>query len=496
MAGVDQIRVSEFAPGRFAPFASPLAVPVGLALLRPVYWIFAGIVAGAALYFGGIQAMAIAVAVLIALWAFAEPRAALWLTTAFMVFLFVFFQNTAPLGEDLPAEFLYWGIGLALITAGLAFAALFSSQVDWALSKRRLVAPESVAMAAMLMVILAASVYGLAAGNPPAIVERQLFGCVMFPVYYFVSLALFRSSADVERWLRSVGWVISLGSLWYVQRLSSISLARGVYYREQSPLVIYSGAAAVVAWIGLLERRRPGLWLQALTQGVLCLLAILLMGNRSALGSCLAAIVVVTAIMLWRRRGLALALMVILVPVGVGVAPYLMNRALESRNLPGMIAGRFIFALAEDQSYQGRVAQSQVVMNMVNERPILGAGMGSENSFIMPGQHRLKVASVDNGWGYLLLKMGYVGLAAFLAFFALLFRRGLAGLQRARGGALRTVRYSVFAVGFYAMVTFVAGPTFFHFSTAPFFATFLGALVVASEAREQAKAITVRRRAA
>ncbi len=475
-------RAADRGPLRAAAGAEPAA---GIALLRPIYWIGAGIVAGAALYFGGIEAATIAIATLIALWAFAEPRTALWLATAFMVFLFVFFQQTAPLGEDLPAEFLFWGIGVALITAGLFTATIFSAQADWGLARRRMATPPGLAMLALLLVILASTVDGLVVGNRFFVVARQLFGCLLLPVYFFLGVALLRTGPEADRWMRGVSWVIALGSVWYVQRLSLLSLSRGSYYREQSPLVAYGGAIAVVAWVELIERRRLSLWLQSLAQFLLCVMAILLMGNRAALGSVLAAIAVVTGLNLWKQRGFALALAVCLIPVGFGAAPYVMSSLVENRNLPGQIAGRFIFVLTEDRSYQGRVAQTEVVLNMVNRQPVLGAGMGSENSFVMPGEGRLKVASVDNGWGFLLLKMGYLGLVVFLVLIATLLRTAFSGLARVRNTMLRADRTASLGVFVYALVSFLGGPIFFHFSVAPFFGTFLGAILVLADPREQ-----------
>jgi hypothetical protein len=215
----------------------------------------------------------------------------------------------------------------------------------------------------------------------------------------------------------------------------------------------------------------------------------LLMGNRAALGSFLAASVALSSLAAWRRRVLTLALVACLLPIGIGVAPYVATRLIQSRGFAGNITDRFIFVLSEDHSYQGRVAQTEVVMNMVGQRPILGAGMGSLNSFFMPGeQHRVKVASVDNGWGYLLLKMGYVGLTAFLTLVALLLKRGLSGLGGVRNAALRANRLAVVGVFLYALVSFLGGPIFFHFSVAPFFATALGALVVLGEVRAAAHA--------
>ena len=465
--------------------AATSLLPEGLALLWPVYSIVGCAVAGAAFLYGGIAAASITFAAFIAVWAFIEPRTTLWLCTAYMIFLFVFFQTVAPLGDEVPEEFFYWGIGIALITAGLVAATLFSSQVEWVAVRKRLRSGPSIAMFGMLLVILAATVFGLFAGNQMFAVARQLFGCLLLPVYYFLGLALFRSAADVDLWLRRVSWAVALGSVWYVQRLSLIGLAHGDYYREQSPLTAYAGAIAVIAWSELITRRRVGPLLRASAQLLLCLLAILLMGSRAALGGFLLASVAVTLLAIWRRRVLKLALAMCLLPLVMGVAPYVMTRLSESRGLAGNIADRFVFVLSEDSSYRGRVAQSEVVMNMVEKQPILGAGMGSVNTFIMPDEHRrVKLASVDNGWGYLLLKMGYLGLAVFLAQLGLLLKLGLSGLAEVRGAKLRANRLAVAGIFLFAIISFIGGPIFFHFSVAPFFATALGAMVVLAEARE------------
>jgi O-antigen ligase len=461
-----------------------IALPTGIALLRPVYAIGGALAAGAALYVGGIEALTITIAGLVALWAFAEPRTALWLVTAFMIFLFVFFQSTAPLGEELPGEFLNWGIGVALITSGLLIATLFSSQADWGLARRRMATAPGLAIVALLIVILASAVDGLVVGNQFFVVARQLFGCLLLPIYFLLCVALLRTPLEVDRWMRCVSWVIALGSVWYVQRISLLSLGHGSYYREQSPLVAYGGAVAVAAWAQLVQPRRIALWVQSLAQFMLCVMAILLMGSRTAFGSVLAAIAGVTGLALWRRRGFLIALTVFLIPIGFGVAQYGLTGLVENRGLTGQIAGRFIFVLSEDRSYQGRVLQTEVVLNMVNERPILGAGMGSVNSFFMPGEHRVKVASVDNGWGFLLLKMGYLGLAVFLILVGMVLRTALSGLPRLQGKMLRVDRLAALGVFLYALVSFLSGPIFFHFSAAPFFGTFLGVLVTLGDARE------------
>jgi hypothetical protein len=135
------LRAGEKIPHTALATERTTAVPEGLALLWPVYSIAGCVAGGAMFFFGGIGVAGLTIAGVIALWAFIEPRTTLWLCTAFMVFLFVFFQTTAPLGEEVPEEFFYWGIGIALITAGLVAATFFSSQVDWVVARRRLGAP-------------------------------------------------------------------------------------------------------------------------------------------------------------------------------------------------------------------------------------------------------------------------------------------------------------------------------------------------------------------
>lgn len=439
--------------------------------------------AGVAFYFGGMEALTFAVAGMIALWAFVEPRASLCLCTAFMMFLFVCFQKEAPLGEELPEEFFYWGAGLALITAGLCGAAVFSREVEWPRVRRRISAPASLAMAATLAITLGAAANGLLLGNQPFAVVRQLFGCMLLPVYYFAALALLRSSKDIDRWLLGANWAVALGALWYAQRLSFASMARGVYFREQSPLTGYAGAIGVIAFASIIEQRSIWRWLQAVTQAILCVMAIVLMGNRAALASLMVASGLLVVVVV-RRRGLtAMTLAIALVAGALGGGFYFSDRFLESRGLGGDIARRFIINVSDDQSFQGRMAQMDAVMSTMRERPALGAGMGSETRFLTPAEGRVRVTSVDNGWGYVMLKMGLLGLAVFIILIALLLRESFGHLLKFPAGTLRANTMALLGVLLYGIVVFWSGPAFFHFTSAGFFGTVLAGIVVLSESR-------------
>ena len=482
-----------FSGGHVGSMRSHAAVLEGVALLRPVYWIAGCLAAAVALRYGGIEAATITFAALIALWAFAEPRTTLWLSTAFMVFLFVFFQREAPLGDELPEEFFFWGSGLALITAGLIVAALFSSHVSWAAARKRFVAPASLAMLGMLFAVLAASVYGMFVGNDPFAVVRQLFGCVLLPVSYFLGLALLRSSGDVSLWIHRACWCVALGSLWYAVKLSFASAALGYYYREQSPLAGYAGAIGVIAFSKLIEERQAWPWLLAFGHLAVCAVAILLMGSRAALASLIVGAGVLI-IVTFRRRGTGAMMTATLLVVGAFAgAMYLGNQMIKKTGLAGDIARRFVITVSEDASFRGRMSQMGYVIEEFERHPVLGAGMGSVTVFFAPGMEgRVRVTSVDNGWGYVMLKTGALGLVAFAVLMSFLFRDSFRGQSRMMAGSLRADRMALLGVLVYGLTVFWSGPAFFHFTSAAFFGVLMSGTVILAEAsRSTARASAV-----
>jgi len=459
-------------------------------MLRPVVWSVGVLALSTSYVLGGIAAMTAALAVLVALWAFVEPQTTLWMSTGFLVFSFVFFHLTPPHGEVIPEEFYFWGTGLLIITVGLLAALLVSRQVNWRLLKFRLRKRPSVAMALLLGVFLLASLYGEFVGNDPATVVRQLFGCVLLGVYYLLAIAFLRTPEDVDRWLQRMRWVVVAGALWYAQKLVSASLVAGSYYRETSHLAGYAGAIAAVAWNEVLQAQGLCARLRHGAQLACCILVILLMGNRAAAGSLAAVGAFLLLLTGLKRRIWILVLGSCLLPPAVLLGPYLVQRLTENAELPGQIAQRFLFPLQEDLSYQGRVEQWRVVVATVRESPVLGAGMGSEFAYFAPGQrHRWQVKFVDNGWGYLLLKTGLLGLGAFLFLISVFLGCALKRLSAPGTFRLYVNSLSLLALFLYGLVGFLGGPTFLHFSGAGFLGTGLGGIVVLAEARQQSGAM-------
>jgi hypothetical protein len=108
--------------------------------------------------------------------------------------------------------------------------------------------------------------------------------------------------------------------------------------------------------------------------------------------------------------------------------------------------------------------------------------MGAEISIFVPEHPDIAgseaQAYVDNGWGFLLLKMGLLGLLIFLMllwrFLGFAARNWPFGFPDKR----QRVQGCLLAILLYALLGFIGGPTFFQFLHSGFVATDLGALAV------------------
>jgi O-antigen ligase len=161
---------------------------------------------------------------------------------------------------------------------------------------------------------------------------------------------------------------------------------------------------------------------------------------------------------------------------------------IKKPGLAGDISRRFVIAVSEDASFRGRMSQMGYVVQEFERHPVLGAGMGSVTVFFAPGMEgRVRVTSVDNGWGYVMLKTGALGLAAFAILMTFLFRDSLQGLSRMAAGRLRSDRMALLGVLVYGLTVFWSGPSFFHFTSAAFFGVLLSGTVVLAEARRSSE---------
>lgn len=450
---------------------------------RSALWVLVVLLLGAAFFLGGVESGTILLAGLIGALALSKPRSGLWASTAFMVYAFVFFQRSPQAGRELPWEFYYWGAGISIITLGLCIARLRVPRGRSSSARTPQEARFDRAMLLMLLVSLVAALYGLYEGNNFLAVARQLFGCLLLPVYYWLGKSFFRTPEDVDRWLHLVSWAVVAGAGWYAAKLSFMSFSEGAYYREQSQLANYAGSIGAVLFVQFLEDRRFRKRLLIGGAFIVCVLALVMLGARVNTGS-LVATALVFAFLRRKKRRLAVRFLGLVLLVAAGsfaVTGY--AQLVQEPGILGQIAGRFSpYQLDEDSSYIGRLAQWQEVGDITRQHPFLGAGLGAEFSYsflLAAGTPEAYVTTfVDNGWGFVLLKMGTLGLLAFVFLAGTLLWFGLKRVANSSDPGVKLTHECLLAIVLYGLIGFISGPTFFHFTSSGFLGTALGGLAV------------------
>jgi O-antigen ligase len=478
----------EFTKDASAPAPPPAALPKITTQLAPEgssWWpavcLLFPAVFSAAWVLAGIEAATMLLALLIGGFALVQPRSGLWASTAFMVYAFVFFQRSSQAGSEMPWEFYYWAAGISIITLGLCIARLRVPRGRSSSTKTPQQAKFDRAMLLMLLVILVAALYGLYEGNNFLAVARQLFGCLLLPVYYWLGKSFFRTPEDVDHWLHLVSWAVVAGAGWYAAKLAVMSVWEGAYYREQSQLGTYVGAIGAVLFVQFLEGRRFRKRLLLGAAFVVCVLALVMLGARVITGS-LAATSLIFAFVRREKRSLARRFLGLAFLVAVGsFAVTAFAQLVQEPGLLGQIADRFSpYQLDEDNSYVGRLAQWQEVADITQQHPLLGAGLGAEFSYsflLAAGTPQSYVTTyVDNGWGFVLLKMGTLGLVAFLFLAGTFLWFGLDRVAHCSDPGVKLIHKCLLAIVLYGLIGFIGGPSFFHFTQSGFFGTACGAL--------------------
>jgi hypothetical protein len=175
---------------------------------------------------------------------------------------------------------------------------------------------------------------------------------------------------------------------------------------------------------------------------------------------------------------MGLATLVVLA-LAAGLALSRLPDLIEQGRLPGEIAERFSpLDVGEDLSYVGRMAEMQSILDIVEQHPMFGDGMGSKVSYYAPESPGVfgTAAYVDNGWGFILLKMGLTGLFVFVAMLWSFLRFAARDCPSNVPTHIERVQACLLSLLLFGLLSFTGGPTFFQFLTSGFMGTSLGAL--------------------
>ena len=343
----------------------------------------------------------------------------------------------------------YWAVGLLVITlaAIMRLGLLRVSSVPW--SAR-----------VFLVVAFAAALYGRAHGAATSYVIRQFYGALLLVAYMGISLHVGNLSLLVRR-VSAFGVLCAFA--FYVYFAGEFA-ERG-FHREMTTVGSQAAMMAVILLIFGLEHRKLS-WL--IGSVALILVPSLIFQRRDVLTFLLA--LPLTLAVTVRSKGLRflcygivafLLLPGFLPPVAQWVGEVIQKAPYIGKVLPE--------GGADSDTLLERDIQLGAALETVQTHPVLGAGLGGDIEWLSPVDGLYDGAYVDNGWAYLLQKMGLLGVLAFLWF----------SITLARNFSRELLAPSICLVCVLLMTMF-SEPIFFHFTTAPFAGSFAGLIFAGS----------------
>jgi hypothetical protein len=386
-----------------ADTAVPQTLPSGLATLA---LLLAGIVVvSIAALMGGMQYIMIALALgLAALVAF-RPEEAVPAGWMFMLAAMILLPSSARLVfidsryANVSWQMYYWAVGSLMIVLAALYRIGLSPLIR---------APNS--LKAFFLIVIASTVFGFFRGNEPSYVIRQAYGSILFVLYFVIA----REVADEEsvfRRLRSFGVLMALTFIVYY---ASVFSTYG-FHKEDSSLATQMGMFATLLFVkGLIQKRL--FWI---SPAVVLFAASFLLFMRHILLTFFFAAALALAVQSGSRIRRLFCFGVAAVILLPSIFPFGAQYVLDvlEKDLPGiyqlMPAGTHDTKTLMDRNIELATSAAVLVKS-----PIIGAGMGADFAWTRPGEVLPEFAFidkpfVDNGWAYVVVKMGCAGILAF-----------------------------------------------------------------------------------
>lgn len=434
-------------------------LPVGSAVAA-LYWQDAAVsgfilVSALVCALAGRSALILALAVLPFPYLIHRPRAALWYGLAFIPVATVADPEAFEWFSGFtPKQMYFWAIGLFVVLIPVLLAVTRDLRpISWRRIKNAGIPTPLIALS---VVSLAACVQGLRLGASLSFVLRQFYGIALFCLA-FVATLLFVRRSDLHPALRRMSiLVIGLSAytiLFYFRDQNQVGFFKGNMSVFSATLAVYCGGEALCAGEPR-EKARWGLF------GLIFLVQPILFSSRGAVG--LAGVAVLAGAGLSVRPKAAKYVMVggafafliasITMNLFAGLSHFLDRYSALSHLVPSNVLA--------DPDAIGRISQLYAAIQAILPHPLLGLGLGSTLTWYQPALGVFQTAAlVDNGWAYILSKMGLLGLGAFGWFAFWIFRR--LGFPKKEGR-----EFGLWLVALFQLLYMMIGGIMVHFEYA------------------------------
>jgi hypothetical protein len=257
---------------------------------------------------------------------------------------------------------------------------------------------------AFLVVALISGIFGFSRGNNVSYVARQLYGSILFAVYFVIAWAIGDERLLFRR-LRTYGVLIAFAFIVYYISV----FAEWGFHKEDTSLPIQMGMVAALFFAKGWFDKKLG-WLAP--SAILLLASFLLFFRNILLTFCFAAALAMamqSSSRIWRALCFGVATLILLPSVLPFGAQYALNIVEDKApELYDMLPE----GTHDTKTLTDRSIQLAASAALLLQSPVLGQGMGNEFRWTSDLGDRDQ-AFVDNGWAYLAVKMGFLGILAF-----------------------------------------------------------------------------------
>jgi hypothetical protein len=402
---------------------------------------------------GGMQYVIIALALGLAIVVVRQPAEAVPAGWLFMLATMTLLPSEARFHyldartEGIDWQMYYWAAGSLIV----ALAGLYSVG-----SSSLFRAPA--ALKAFLLVAIASGIFGFLRGNDTSYVIRQLYGSILFVLYFVIA----RTAGDEDllfRRLKTFGLLLALAFFVYY---ASVFSEFG-FHKEDTSVTSLMGIIAAFLFVkGLVERRTS--WLAS---SVVVFGASLLFFFRHVFLYFSFAVVLALAMRsasrIRRVFWFGVAALILLPSVFPTGAQFVLDTLQDKAPaivefLPDSTGTKDAKTLLDRSMQLGAGAA------MVMQSPVFGGGMGAILSWSGELGDRVQLF-VDDGWAYLIVKMGCAGVLAFgwllISILRCMSRRSLA------------ISITLLAI---LMIAMFSEPFCFQFTTSPIAGALAGML--------------------
>jgi hypothetical protein len=400
------------------------------------------------------------------LYIFFCPRDGLWIAVFIVAVANCVFQYSyeeissakSVLGTTSAAYF----IGASSVGVGMAMLASYTFTRRRKAPQTLVTSPYLLAAALGVAAVCIVSVgYGLYQGNNPQLVLRHASGPFLLFLYIITGTLLLRSHADWARTVRIAEVVTACYVVAYVARYGGSSLNQGQFLYGEDLSLFYASMFASVCFATLLFSRDIKKKRRAVVLLPLLVIGSVMSGSRGNVAAMLLACAVLLLLKIVKSPGkftavaTTLGLFFVLNPVRIA------RDMLQGSSIGDSFAQRFLISPESDVSYNLRVSEIRGIREELSKKPLLGDGLGSKYTYYDPYEHRYIVGTyVDSGFGFMLLRFGYLGTAVAVVWILMML---VFVLRRCRAQP-NSENASVAVMFTFYFASLIFAPTFFEFS--------------------------------